>query len=232
MVTTTTADGALETEGTALVPEARISEARISEARPQNNARSVFHVGSALAALALLHWLPSRGWLIAVSVAFAASGWTMEIARRLSPAANRRLMALFAPVAHAHERHGINSATWYCTALVLLALFAPLRAAEVGVVVLGLADPAAGFIGRRFGKTRLRKNRSLEGSLGFVVVGALAAGAWLAVSGGVALPALAVLAVVGGVVGALTEIGSTRLDDNFTIPVTVALAVSLAQQVV
>ena len=38
-----------------------------------------------------------------------------------------------------------------------------------------------------------------------------------------------IVAVVGAVVGAVTEIGSTRLDDNFTIPVTVAAAVSVAQ---
>jgi dolichol kinase len=201
--------------------------------RATNYTRSVFHVCSALFALVMLRWLPGRAWVIGVSAAFALAGWTMEIARRRSPAVNERLMAVFAPVAHPHERHGINSSTWYVTALLLLGLFAPLRATEIGVVVLGIADPAAGLIGRRFGKTRLRANRSLEGTLGFVVVGAVAAAAWLhlgaAAPGPLALPALVTLAVVGGVVGALTELMSTRLDDNFTIPVAVTAAVSLAQ---
>ena len=57
-------------------------------------------------------------------------------------------------------------------------------------------------------------------------------GAWLAVVYGLALPALLTLAIVGGLVGALTELASTRFDDNFTIPVTVALAVSIAQALV
>ena len=186
-------------------------------------------MGSALAALAMLRFLPTQGWIIGVSAAFAAAGWTMEFARRRSTAVNERLMAIFAPVAHPHERHGINSSTWYCTALLLLALFAPRRAAEVGVVVLGIADPAAGLIGRRFGRTRIRANRSLEGSLGFVVVGALAAAAWLTFVYATPLPALGILAGVGAVAGALTELGSTRLDDNFTIPVVVTVAVSVAQ---
>ncbi len=204
--------------------------------RATNYTRSIFHVCSALFALAMLRWLPGRAWVIGVSAAFAVAGWTMEFARRRSPAVNERLMAVFAPVAHPHERHGINSSTWYVTALLLLGLFAPLRATEIGVVVLGIADPAAGLIGRRFGKTRLRANRSLEGTLGFVVVGAIAAAAWLhlgaAAPGPLALPALVTLAVVGGVVGALTELMSTRLDDNFTIPVAVTAAVSLAQALV
>jgi dolichol kinase len=198
-------------------------------ARPTNYARSLFHVGSAAVALAALRLLPGRPWVIAASLAFALTGWTMELARRRSPAANARLMAVFGPFAHPHERHGVNSSTYYVTALFLISLFAPLRACEVGVVVLGLADPAAGLIGRRFGRTRLRANRSLEGTLGFVVVGALAAAAWLAAAHAVPLPALALYALVGGVVGALTELVSTRLDDNFTIPVAVTAAVSAAQ---
>jgi dolichol kinase len=197
--------------------------------RATNYARSLFHVASAATALLMLRVLPGRSWIIGASLAFALSGWTMELTRRRSPAINARLMALFAPVAHPHERHGVNSATYYVTALFLLALVAPLRATEVGVVVLGLADPAAGLIGRRFGRTRLRANRSLEGTLGFVVVGALAAAVWLAAVHALSLPALALIAVVGSVAGALTELMSTRLDDNFTIPVAVAAAVSAAQ---
>lgn len=200
-------------------------------ARPANFTRSLFHVGCATFALALLRFLPGRSWIIAVAATFAIAGWTMELTRRRSPAVNARLMALFSSVAHPHERHGVNSSTYYVTALLLLSIFAPLRAAEVGVVVLGLADPAAGLIGRRFGRTRLRESRSLEGTLGFVVVGALAAAGWLALvhASAVAVPALLILAAVGGVAGAVTELFSTRLDDNFTIPVAVAAAVSTAQ---
>ncbi len=211
------------------VPALALGDLAARPIRATNYTRSLFHVGSALVALAMIHYLPTQGWMIAVSGAFAAAGWLMELARRRSTVVNERLMAVFAPVAHPHERHGVNSSTWYCTALLLLALFAPRRASEIGVVVLGIADPAAGLIGRRFGRTRIRANRSLEGSLGFVVVGAIAAGAWLTFVHAVPLPTLGVLAGVAALAGALTEIGSTRLDDNFTIPVVVSAAVSVAQ---
>lgn len=193
--------------------------------RPTNVVRSLFHVGSGFLSLALIRLLPGRGWLLAIAGAFALWAWSMEFGRRRSPALNARLMRAFGPVAHAHERHHTNSSTWYVTALALMAAFTPLRAAELAVLVLGLADPAAGLIGRRFGRTRLTANRSLEGSLAFVVVGFAASFAWLVATGANAQSALWV-ALIAGVSGAVAEVASSRhFDDNFSIPVSVAAAV-------
>src|SRR5262245_16773674 len=85
--------------------------------RPTNYTRSLFHLASAAFALALLRVLPSRGYVIAVAVAFAIAAWTMEISRRRSPEVNKLVMRVFAHVAHPHERHKVNSSTWYTTAL-------------------------------------------------------------------------------------------------------------------
>lgn len=199
-------------------------------ARPANLKRSLFHVASGLFALALLRWLPGREWLIATSGAFAVFAWTCEILRRRSPAFNTRIMRVFAPIAHANEHVEVNSSTWYISALLLLALFAPLRAAEIGVVVLAFADPAAGTIGRRWGRTRIRAGRSLEGAFAFVVAGTIVAAAWLVGVHGVALGNALIVAVAAAIIGSLAEIFVTRLDDNFAIPVasTTAAAVALA----
>ena len=204
-------------------------EAPVPVARPANYTRSLFHVASGAFSLALLRLAPGRSWLIAAAVAFATLAWTLEIARRRSPAVNDALMRMLKSIAHPRERHHVNSSTWYGTALLILALFFPLRAAEIGVVVLGLADPAAGFIGRRYGRTRLRAGRSLEGTLAFFVVAAI--GALATLSAFYALPwsSRIILAIAGGVIGAVTELISTRLDDNFTIPLTTAIAVTATQ---
>ena len=90
----------------------------------------------------------------------------------------------------------------------------------VGVLVLGLADPAAALVGRRFGRTKLVNGRSLEGSTAFVVTAALAGLVLVRLyfpelGWGAALA----LAMGGAVPGALTELYSQRLDDNLTIPV-------------
>jgi dolichol kinase len=199
--------------------------------RPENAARSLFHVASGATALLMLRLLPDREWLVAASGSLALMAWSLEISRRLHPPLNGYLMRFFSRIAHAEETHRVNSSTWYMTALVGLALLAPLRAAELGVVVLGLADPAAGFIGRRIGRTKIRKNRSLEGTLGFFAVGMAAAFTLLVVFHQLSLASMLAIAAVASAAGALIELATVRLDDNFTIPVTVALVAGTFERI-
>jgi dolichol kinase len=186
-------------------------------------------VTSAVVAIAMLRLLPRRGWVIAAAGAFALSGWTMEIARRFSPKVNDALMRFFAPVAHPAERHRVNSSTWYVSALLLLAIVAPPRAGEVGVLVLGVADPVAGAIGRRYGRTKLRADRSLEGTLAFLVAGSAAAFAWLVLASSSSPSTAAITACTAAFTGGFAELFSMGLDDNFTIPVVATAAVALVQ---
>src|SRR4051812_13640041 len=118
---------------------ASMSDAPAPSLRPSNPTRAVFHVSCGLVALVLIHFLPTKSWLIGVAVACAVAGWSMEVARRLSPRANAVIMRVFRAVAHPHERTQVNSSTWYVTALVLLAVFFPRVPSAVGVVVLAVA---------------------------------------------------------------------------------------------
>lgn len=195
--------------------------------RPTNVARTLFHVGSGVLALTLLRLLPSRGWLIAAAAAFAAFAWSCEALRRRSPAVNDRLMRFFGPVAHPHEWHSVNSATWYATALVVMSLVVPREAAEIGVVVLAVADPMAGIVGRRLGRWRLASGRSLEGALAFATSGALASFAWMSVAGSFEASRLGV-AAVAGLVGAVVELLVSRVDDNLAVPLAASLGVAVA----
>lgn len=196
--------------------------------RPTNYARNLFHVGSALVALLVIVLAPSQGYIIVAAALFFTPVWTLETIRRFSPRINERLMAFFGPVAHAHERYRVNSSTWYATALMLLAIFTRPEVAAIAVAVLGIGDPVAALVGRRFGRTRLRAGRSLEGTLGFVVAGSLTAFAVASSLLPDPLGVRLVAALVGGVAGAVAEVFSTHLDDNLTIPLAVGASVSAA----
>ncbi len=196
--------------------------------RPMNRARMIMHVlmGSTSALLTVV--LP-RGWLVALPLVFVVFAWTSEFSRVRSPAVNARLMKFFGPVAHAHEWHRVNSSTWFVTGLLLIAAVFPRPACAVAVMALAVGDPAASLVGRRFGRTRLRSGRSVEGTLAFAVVATVASAVLLRL-GFHMRPSMALaLGAVAGITGAITEVSSERLDDNFSIPVTVAAVVTAAQ---
>lgn len=195
--------------------------------RPTNYTRSIFHVLNGIVALLVIELVP-RDYLIYPAVCAAISVWFMEGIRRISPAANARIMRVFGPVAHPYEQHGINSGTWYVTALLVLAIMKEPMLGAVGVAILSFADPAAALVGRRFGTINLVNGRSLEGTTTFFFVG------WLAAFGLLALLHTEVLLVhaillsgIAAMVGALAELFSRRIDDNLSIPLTAAAAGSL-----
>ena len=187
--------------------------------RPTNVRRSVLHALGGMSAIAILYLTMGTSGAIWVAGPLAFAGWTMEISRRRSPRINDILMRALGGFAHPHERRRVNSATWYCSALLILALtFDPLASA-IGLAALGLGDPVASTIGRRYGRRRLLHGRTLEGTLAFVVIvllgGTLVAGIF---APELALSTWVLLAAVGAVSGAMAEAVSLRIDDNFSVP--------------
>ncbi len=164
--------------------------------------------------------------MLTASGAFVAFAWTLELTRARFPRWNAQLMKILGPIAHPHEWRRVNSSTWYGTGLLTVAVLCARPACAVGVAVLALGDPIAGFVGRRWGRVRVRHGRTLEGSLAFVVAGTLAAVGALAVFRPETLSMMLAQALVGALAGAVAEVVSTRMDDNFTIPVAAALAAS------
>jgi len=206
-----------------------LRELSTARARPSNLTRSLFHAASGLTAVAAIALLADRRWLIAIAAPWFCFAWTSELLRRRFRGANLRLMRMLGPIAHPHEWHKVNSATWFISALLLLSSLSPLRSAAVGCAVLALGDPAAALVGRRWGRRKSAQNRTLEGALAFVAVGTLASLAVLQVMPGTSAPHL-LLALTAGVVGALTELYSGRVDDNLSIPVVTAIAVTLVER--
>lgn len=187
--------------------------------RPENYARSVLHVFTASICIFLVEYVLDPTWMIAVAGAGVAWCWSMEIGRIFSSRLNELLLKGMSLVAHPHERREVNSATWYTTALLALALLFKPEVCVVALAVLGLADPAAALIGRRWGRLRLIHGRSLEGSLTFLAVGfAAALGALQLWHGEIALPRACAMAGGAALLGALAELLSRRIDDNLSIP--------------
>lgn len=196
--------------------------------RPTNYARNLFHIGSGVGCILLVQHVLSPMMTIAVAGFFAALGWSFEFSRRRFEAVNRLLMWMLGPFAHPHERHRINSSTWFTTALFLLAVSSDERTIAVALAVLAFGDPFAAIIGRRWGRTRLVNRRSLEGSGAFVLVGAAAAAAFLRIYYPAMSPAETLaMAGAGALLGAVAELFCSTVDDNLAVPLAAAAGAGL-----
>jgi len=217
----------------AIATQLRAQSIAVPQLRPTNHTRSLFHVSNGVFCLLLIQFfLTPTGLIIGASI-FASFAWSLEILRKIFPSVNRWLLHVLAKIAHPHEAYEVNSATWFGSGLVMLAVFSTPLYASVAVMVLALADPAAGYIGRRYGRTRLVGRRTLEGSLTFVVVGALVC-YWVfwAFYPQVALSTVIVFSVVAGVCGALAELFTGPVDDNLSIPLAIAGSLALTGMII
>ncbi len=200
--------------------------------RPANHTRSLVHALSGVLALVIIQHVLTPLSMVGVAFACFVGAWGMELGRRRVPAVNRLLMKVFGPIAHPHETHRVNSATWYVTALLALSLTASPMACSLAVIVLGVGDPAAAFVGRRWGRTRLASGRSLEGSMGFVGFAGLAALLTLAIYyPSIGMAEMITLALVSALAGAIAELLTAGLDDNLVIPLAAAAGASLVAAV-
>lgn len=208
----------------ALASAMRAHHVELPSLRPTNYTRSIMHMGSGFLGLFFVEFTP---WNIVVAVAFGfvILAWTLELTRRHSHRWNEVLMWFLGPVAHPHERFKVNSATWYATALGLLSLTGEPAACAAGVMALGLGDPAAAFVGRKWGRVKLIHNRSLEGTTAFfVVASAVVFLVFQIFHNDLSMSTKIIAALVAGLVGALAELFSGKVDDNFSIPLFAGLA--------
>lgn len=111
-------------------------------------------------------------------------------------------------------------------AAVLVNLLFPPAIAAASLAVMLTGDAAAALCGRKFGRHKIVNGKSLEGTLSFVVVGFLflsivgaicAQGKWFYLAGAAAT-------ILAAVVELFTA--QLKIDDNFTIPVTVGVILS------
>lgn len=198
--------------------------AQSRQLKPVNYARNLFHATNGIVAVTLYHFfLTKEQALWVLGTIFAVFG-TLEITRRFSDRWNDFLVdKVFGAISRPSERYRVNSATLYLLALIIIAAAFPKPAVEAAILVLGLGDPMASLIGKRFGRRKLFRDKSVAGTAAFFVTSFVAVGVLLGLTAEGLSAARLVLAAGGiAVAGAVTELLSSRIDDNFSIPVVCA----------
>jgi len=204
--------------------------------KPRNYARNLFHIGNGLMSASLYTFIPDQTAVLWIACVYTGAMVSLEILRRLDKRINAFLVNfVFRAIARPVEAHRVNAATWYGLAIIVIVLCFPPVACITAVLVLGFGDPVAALVGKRWGRRRLRGQKTLEGTLGFVAAAAVASAVFLFLTPhpdlarlvGATDPAvltgwILALSGIGAVTGAVTELFSDRIEDNFSIPVIVA----------
>ncbi len=201
--------------------EGLLSAGPLINLKPINYSRNIFHISMGIFSIAAYELLFSWQVCVWIMVGLALTALTLETVRRFRPRLNTFLVKrVFGAISRPREMYRINGATWYTFAILTVLLAFPIRAAELGIIILALADPAATLVGKRWGRFRIWRDKSMVGTATFLVVALVIAFLFASVvPGGPALGSRFVFAVVVALTGTIAEVFTERLDDNFTIPV-------------
>lgn len=181
--------------------------------------RKVLHVLVSLVAAAVVWWLPPLHAAILFATA-ALVALSVEVARRTSGPFGRLFDRRLGHLLRSGEGARLTGATTLAIGYTVVVVAFPGVPALTGILVAGVADAVAAVVGKRFGRTRYRGGKSLEGSAAFLAV--VTPLLFL-------VPGLSVVAAVAVAV-ALTAVEALTLpvDDNLYLPLTTAIAVQVA----
>jgi len=130
----------------------------------------------------------------------------------------RYLDMVFGFIMRPREEKRLSGSTTILTAALAVYLIFDLSIAAASMIIIVIGDTAAAIIGRRYGRIKF-KNKSLEGSLAFIIFSSL--GVYL-------VPNLSFqIGLFGAVIGAVIEALPIAIDDNITVPLIAGGAMQL-----
>ena len=205
------------------------SAVRRHRSKPHNLARTAFHVISGVMWALVYEHVLDRGpllWVLGGCLVFFV---TDDAMRRWFP--ERRsgfAVVVFRLLSRSSESAGIASSTWYTLGLMVGVAFLPKAACMLGLLILAFADPAAGVVGRRWGSRRIYRDKSVVGTVAFVVVAFAIATVGLGIDRplmdeGWRLGAAGLIALAG----AAAELLGDHVPDNFSVLVVTGTVAAL-----
>lgn len=143
-----------------------------------------------------------------------------EHLRMRRPAFRRLYLKIFGWMIRPYEyENHLTGATYVFLGALLVASLFPKEIAVIALLFLTVGDPSACLVGLSIGRIRLIGNKTLEGTLAFILAGLLAT-FWIP-----GVPFL--IKIIGVTIACLVELIPWKVDDNWLIPTVSALCMYL-----
>ena len=202
---------------------------RVPQVRSFQLIRSLYHVSSAILMVVQAELLWSTKDLFIISFGSSCFAWGMEVAKQKSEMVKSVMFKLLGPISRDGEQHSVNSATWFMSAMFILT--ASFKGNKLpcclGALALGVGDPAAAFVGSKFGQVRIYGKKTLEGTAAFFLVNLAFNLAYVTCLYDVAFASSLALCAAAAFTGAIVELycpAHLGVDDNLLVPVATAYA--------
>ena len=180
--------------------------------------RRLWHFGGVMLIAILFATLPrvtSLKWM-----AFGASLIIIgDITRLLFPKINHLALNIFHPFMRESERNNLTGTTYLLIgAGITIALFPP-PVALLSLFFLAISDPLASYVGILYGKDKISKNKTVQGSFAAFVSCTVISMIYF-YSFDIMTERLLIGGLIAGLIGAASELITIgKLDDNMTSPI-------------
>lgn len=190
--------------------------------------RKLWHISTGSIALFLFFRseLDTFTWAV-VALLIAVSGFTMDLIRARNHKLNYLILKVLGPLMRRSEKEGMSGLPFYALGISLSLFFYKRELAVISIMFLVFSDPISSFFGVLYGKDKILPNKSLQGAVaGFFTCYLITLFYCMNVTE--ISSSLLIFAVLGGVIGSLSELVSAfNVDDNLTIPVLSGLGLTL-----
>ena len=132
---------------------------------------------------------------------------------------NRLYFQFFGRVTRDFERARLTGAAYVMISSSILLLFFDMYVCIASILIMSYSDTAAAIIGKKYGKVKVF-NKTLEGSLAFFVVGLVIV---LAIYPNISL----FYSFLALMIATIVELLPLKINDNLSVPLSVALIMSL-----
>jgi dolichol kinase len=190
-------------------------------------ARKLWHMLTGVIGLFIYHRTGASATTAAtILLMFSILAFTVEFIRLRNDAINNFLMIFMKPLMRESEKNSVSGMPFYALGVSLSLFFFPTKIAILSILFLIFADPIASFFGILYGRDKILPNKSLQGTIAAFSVCYVTSLVYGLLHTGSSMNVLA-FALLGGVIGALSELCSQFVDDNLCIPVLSGLGLTL-----
>jgi dolichol kinase len=201
-----------------------VQEIKLKTRKDLQIIRRLFHMANGAIIATSYNLFLDHSHAVSLIGGFACLLYIFEQIRISYPEFSEKLLPITKFIIRAEESLKESAMVPYAFSLLLTIIIFPKVIAITAIYILAIADPLSAIIGIKYGKRRVVKHKSLEGSAAFFVTAFIVTYAcFTQLYGDEYGWKIGALSFVLAIFSSIFEMLPLRLDDNMTIPISTGL---------